>query len=163
MSHCASCHAPSVTALRDFTRPADCCAEWLALLETLWQTRLGGAAVAVHVARMNQAASPVIDGCERLTVREPQDWEACEPRSFVRHKPSQCIFELYVHPGKPPEAFLELADFRVRLAHVCDGYPYPAPDEYRCLCREAVLMALHFIGYVQLVDAGPGNDGMFLE
>jgi hypothetical protein len=113
---------------------------------------------------MNHATSPVIDGCERLTVREPEDWESCELPSLVRHRPSRCIFELYVHSGKPLDAFLELADFHVRLAHVCDGYPYPEPAEYRLLCHEAVLMALHFIGYVELVDVDPADDeAMFLE
>ncbi|MFO1097891.1 MAG: hypothetical protein U1E81_06345 [Xanthobacteraceae bacterium] len=93
---------------------------------------------------------------EDTCVREARDWEPCEPKCFVRHLPTQAMFEFYPVPGTPPDKPLELGDFEARLAHVCDGYPVPPAAELEILGREALLMGLHFIGMVTLLE-GPDS------
>ena len=94
-------------------------------------------------------------GPNARTVREPQDWQPCEQKTLVRHVPTHAIFEFYPREDMQPQEFLELEDFRVALVHLCPGHPHPCSFEYRILCREAILMGLHFLGLVALAPA-PG-------
>ncbi|HYM98947.1 MAG TPA: hypothetical protein VET25_04325 [Aestuariivirgaceae bacterium] len=86
-------------------------------------------------------------------VRQPEDWQPCELKTLVRHLPTHTIFELYPVSHKQPDDVLELADFCSRLVHVCEGYSAPPPHERTRLCREAVLMGLHYLGLVEFAGS----------
>jgi hypothetical protein len=100
----------------------------------------------------NELPSPAFSFApgEETCVREARDWCPCEPWSFVCHVPTRAMFEFYPAPGVPLDKPLELEDWEVRLAHVCEGYPVPLAAELEILGREALLMGLHFIGLVSL-------------
>jgi len=65
------------------------------------------------------AAEPANDNGRK--VRAPSDWQACEPKSLVRHMPTHTIFQLFTRPGLAPDHYLALEDFDARLVHVCEG------------------------------------------
>jgi hypothetical protein len=102
----------------------------------------------------SQAANDNLLEAAQACVREPSDWEPGELRTLVRHLPTHTIFEFYPLSHKQPDDVLELADFRSRLVHVCEGHPPPGTTEHTRLCEEAVLMGLHYLGLVDFAAGG---------
>jgi hypothetical protein len=85
-------------------------------------------------------------------VRAPTDWQACDPKTVVRHVPTGTLYQLYTRPGLSADAPLALDDFGARLVHVCEGYAPPVDPVLQVLQHEALLMGLHYLGLVAFAD-----------
>jgi hypothetical protein len=54
-----------------------------------------------------------------------RDWIIDDPPATMMYKPTNAVFAIYLDPNADP-ANASIYQYRVRLVHVCDGFPVPA-------------------------------------